>query len=135
MHRRRIWKTHLRMTAIRSDGWKEVLVCARGRSRPDDREGATCFAIEARLTGRTDGTSLCSHATPTDRLEARFLYRCLTIDFSSYGMAGEIAEYLDRVWHAEGGNGNGPDFARLAKDCRNNVRDCLGRLGVELMTL
>jgi hypothetical protein len=50
-------------------------------------------------------------------------------------MAGDIAEYLDKVWHAEGGNGNGPDFGRLSKDCRNNVRDCLGRLEVELMTL
>jgi replication-associated recombination protein RarA len=71
----------------------------------------------------------------TDGLEPRFLSRCLPIDFSSYGMAGEIAEYLDMVWHAEGGNGIGPDFVRLAKDCRNNVRDCLGRLEVELMAL
>jgi hypothetical protein len=29
-------------------------------------------------------------------------------------MAGDIAEYLDKVWHAEGGNGNAPDFARLS---------------------
>jgi hypothetical protein len=50
-------------------------------------------------------------------------------------MAGEIAEYLAAVWHSEGGNGNGPDFARLAKECRNNVRDCLMRLEVELMSL
>jgi hypothetical protein len=33
------------------------------------------------------------------------------------------------------GNGNGPDLARLAKDSRNNVRDCLMRLEVELMAL
>jgi hypothetical protein len=50
-------------------------------------------------------------------------------------MAGDISEYLDKVWHAEGGNGNAPDFVRLAKECRNNVRDCLGRLEVELMAL
>jgi hypothetical protein len=68
------------------------------------------------------------HPTPL----GRFLSRCLPIDFSSYGMAGEIAEYLEKVWHAEGGNGNGPDFARLSKECRNNVRDSLGRLEVEL---
>ena len=71
----------------------------------------------------------------TDGLEPRFLSRCLPIDFSSYGMAGDLAEYLDKVWHAEGGNGNGPDFTRLSKECRNNVRDCLGRLEVELMAL
>jgi hypothetical protein len=50
-------------------------------------------------------------------------------------MAGEIAEHLATVWHAEGGNGTGPDFARLAKGCRNNVRDSLGRPEVELMAL
>ena len=68
-------------------------------------------------------------------LEPRFLSRCLPIEFSSYGMSAEIAEYLDKVWHGEGGNGNGPDLGRLAKECRNNVRDCLGRLEVELMAL
>ena len=71
----------------------------------------------------------------TDNLEPRFLSRCLPIDFSSYGMAGDIAEYLSKIWHTEGGNGNGPDFSRLSKECRNNVRDCLGRLEVELMAL
>jgi hypothetical protein len=57
------------------------------------------------------------------------------LDFSSYGMANDIAAYLDKVWHAEGGNGNGPDFARLAKDSRNNLRDCLMQLEVELMAI
>jgi hypothetical protein len=57
------------------------------------------------------------------------------LDFSSYGMSNGIAAYLDGVWHAEGGNGNAPDFERLATDCRNNVRDCLMRLEVELMAL
>jgi DNA polymerase III gamma/tau subunit len=71
----------------------------------------------------------------TDGLEPRFLSRCRVIEFSSYGMAGEIATYLDNVWHAEGGNGDGPDLARLAKESRNNVRDCLMRLEVELMAL
>jgi DNA polymerase III gamma/tau subunit len=74
-------------------------------------------------------------ANDIQRLERRFLSRCKTLDFSSYGMSNEIAAYLDRVWHAEGGNGNAPDFERLAKDSRNNVRDCLMRLEVELMAL
>ena len=65
----------------------------------------------------------------------RFLSRCKVLEFSSYGLAGEIAANLNRVWHAEGGNGNAPDFERLAKDSRNNVRDCLMRLEVELMAL
>ena len=71
----------------------------------------------------------------TDGLETRFLSRCRVIEFSSYGMAGEIAAYLDTVWHAEGGNGNAPDLVRLAKESRNNVRDALMKLEVELMAL
>jgi hypothetical protein len=48
-------------------------------------------------------------------------------------MAGEIVTYLDKVWHAEGGNGNCPDLARVVKESRNNVRDCLQTLEVELL--
>jgi hypothetical protein len=86
-------------------------------------------------TGRIDGCIFVFTCNDTDRLEARFLSRCLVIEFSSYGMNTEIAEHLANVWHAEGGNGNGPDFARLSKECRDNVRDCLGHLEVELMAL
>lgn len=72
-------------------------------------------------------------ANDTERLERRFLSRCKTLEFSSYGMAGEIVAYLDKVWHAEGGNGNCPDLNRVVKDSRNNVRDCLQTLEVELL--
>ena len=103
----------------------------------DSASRAAQLALLSKLdsTDAPKGTVFVFTCNSTDGLEPRFLSRCLPIDFSSYGMAGEIAEYLERVWHAEGGNGNGPDFARLAKDCRNNVRDCLGRLEVELMAL
>jgi replication-associated recombination protein RarA len=74
-------------------------------------------------------------ANDTERLELRFLSRCKVLEFSSYGMSGDITAYLDKVWHAEGGNGNAPDFERLAKDSRNNVRDCLMRLDVELLAI
>lgn len=69
----------------------------------------------------------------TERLERRFLSRCKVLEFSSYGMAAEIAAYLDRIWRAEGGNGNCPDLSRMAKESRNNVRDCLQTLEVELL--
>jgi len=74
-------------------------------------------------------------ANDTERLERRFLSRCKVLEFSSYGLAEQIAGYLDKVWHEEGGNGNAPDLVRLAKDSRNNARDCLMRLEVELMAL
>lgn len=72
-------------------------------------------------------------ANDTERLERRFLSRCKVLEFSSYGMASEIVAYLDRVWRAEGGNGNCPDLTRLVKESRNNVGDCLATLEVELL--
>jgi DNA polymerase III gamma/tau subunit len=74
-------------------------------------------------------------ANSTDGLEARFLSRCRVLEFSSYGMASAITGYLDKVWHSEGGNGNAPDLARFAKESRNNVRDALMKLEIELMAL
>jgi hypothetical protein len=71
----------------------------------------------------------------TDGLEPRFLSRCRTIEFSSYGMAGEVAAYLEQVWDAEGRAGNCPDLSRLVKESRNNIRDCLMTLETELLAL
>ena len=44
-------------------------------------------------------------ANDTERLERRFLSRCKVLEFSSYGLAGEIATYLATVWHAEEATG------------------------------
>jgi replication-associated recombination protein RarA len=103
----------------------------------DSASKAAQLALLSKLdsTDAPKGTVFVFTCNSTDGLEPRFLSRCLLIDFSSYGMAGELAAHLEKVWHAEGGNGNGPDFTRLSKECRNNVRDCLGRLEVELMAL
>jgi len=106
-----------------------------------DEADAMSNAAQLQLLSKLDSTDPAPNtiwiftANDTERLERRFLSRCKMLDFSSYGMSSEIAAYLDKVWHAEGGNGNAPDFERLAKDSRNNVRDCLMRLEVELMAL
>ena len=98
-------------------------------------------AAQLALLSKLDGTAFPPNtvfiftANSTEGLEARFLSRCRVLEFSSYGMASEIAEYLDNVWHAEGGNGNAPDLVRLAKESRNNVRDALMKLELELMAL
>lgn len=68
-----------------------------------------------------------------DRLQDRFLSRCRVLEFSSYGLSGELVALLDRVWHAEGGNGNCPNFARIAKEQCNNVRGSLMRLELALL--
>jgi len=69
----------------------------------------------------------------TDGLEKRFLSRCRVLEFSSYGMREALALFLAKVWEQETGKQDGPDFARIAKDATNNVRDSLNRLEVEML--
>jgi replication-associated recombination protein RarA len=70
----------------------------------------------------------------TQNLEQRFLSRCRSIEFSSYGMASEITELLSAVWERETDNPvDRPNFARLVKDACNNVRDALMSLEIEIL--
>lgn len=70
-----------------------------------------------------------------DRLQDRFLSRTRPVEFSSYGMASQVSELLQRIWHdqTQGKSGVGPNFARIVKDSNNNVRDALMSLEVEIM--
>lgn len=75
-------------------------------------------------------------ANDTERLQDRFLSRCMILQFSSHGMAKEIAELLESVWVAEAGeHTDKPNFLRMAQDSRNNVRDAVNSLQVELLAL
>jgi DNA polymerase III delta prime subunit len=69
----------------------------------------------------------------TENLEKRFLSRCRTIEFSSYGMGTEIAGLLAAIWDKETGSPERPNFQRIAKDSCNNVRDALMSLEVEIL--
>lgn len=71
----------------------------------------------------------------SDRLEQRFLSRLNVLEFSSYGIATQASELLQRVWSSEtlGKSGIGPNFQRIVKDASNNVREALNRLQVEIM--
>lgn len=74
-------------------------------------------------------------ANATDRLEPRFLSRLHTVEFSSYGIAKDVAALLERIWIAEtGGTGERPNFARIVKESNNNVREALMRLETEMMS-
>lgn len=68
-----------------------------------------------------------------DRLEARFLSRLRTVDFSSYGIAKDAAALLAQIWKAEAGDAHAPNFARIVKEANNNIRECLMVLETELM--
>jgi replication-associated recombination protein RarA len=103
----------------------------------DKMSAAAQLALLSKLdaTAQVSGTIWVFTCNQSESLEARFLSRCRVVEFSSYGMASEIAGYLERVWHSEGGDADCPDLTRLAKETRNNVRDCLMRLEVELMAI
>jgi len=72
----------------------------------------------------------------TDGLEPRFLSRCMVLQFQSHGMAKEAATLLERIWQAEAGTLDGaPNFLRMVQDGKNNVRDAVNSLQVELLAL
>ena len=70
----------------------------------------------------------------TDRLEARFLSRCRVLEFSSYGLNGNLVAFLRRVWDAESNGAPEPNIERLSREAKNNVRESLMRLELELMS-
>jgi replication-associated recombination protein RarA len=72
----------------------------------------------------------------TDGLEPRFLSRCMVLQFQSHGIAKEAASLLERIWLAEAGTVEGaPNFLRMVQDGKNNVRDAVNSLQVELLAL
>jgi replication-associated recombination protein RarA len=69
-----------------------------------------------------------------ENLEPRFISRCIQVEFSTYGLSGETASHLKRIWEVETGSiENVPDFLRICKNVRNNVRDALQTLESELL--
>jgi len=75
-------------------------------------------------------------ANDTERLQDRFLSRCMTLQFSSHGMAKEAASLLERIWIAEAGTtDNAPNFLRMVQEGKNNLRDAVNSLQVELLAV
>jgi DNA polymerase III gamma/tau subunit len=74
-------------------------------------------------------------ANDTERLQPRFLSRCMTLQFSSHGMASDAASLLESIWKREAGDATPPNFDRLVKDSRNNIRDAVNSLQVELLAV
>jgi replication-associated recombination protein RarA len=70
----------------------------------------------------------------TDRLEPRFLSRCKVLEFSTYGLAREATDLLERVWLQEKGKTpEMPNCARIVKESANNVREALNRLETKML--
>ena len=84
-------------------------------------------------TGMRDNCIFIFTCNATDRLESRFLSRCRVLEFSSYGLNGNLVELLRRIWVAESNGAAEPNWKTLTAG--NNVRECLHRLELELMAI
>ena len=114
----------------KAGGFHLVLVDEADRMSP-----AAQLALLSRLdaTARPPKTIFIFTCNETGSLEKRFLSRCMVLEFSSYGLREELTAFLERVWRSETSAEPTIDFARVAKDATNNVRDCLMRIEVELL--
>ena len=69
-----------------------------------------------------------------DRFQDRFLSRNEIVEFSSYGIATEAAQLLERIWNENVPAGTvAPNFARIVKESNNNVREALRKLETAIM--
>lgn len=59
--------------------------------------------------------------------------RCVTVEFSSYGIAKDAAALLSLVWDCEANGAPAPNFVRIVKEANNNVRASLMELQKALM--
>ena len=80
----------------------------------------------------------CDPATiwTDSRFEQRFLSRVTIVPFSNYGIQRELADYMRGIWDREIGavddGADTPNFTRIAKERKGNVRACLQKLEVEI---
>lgn len=104
-----------------------------------DEADQMSYAAQLALLSKLDSTCFPPNTVfvftcnATENLEARFLSRCRTLEFSSYGMAPSVVALLSRIWEIEAPTADKPNFARIVKDSNNNVRDALMSLEVELL--
>lgn len=112
--------------------WHVVLV-----DEADQMSRAAQHAFLSKLDGTAPPpqTIFLFTANATELLEDRFISRNRVVEFSRDDMRGPLVELLARIWKAEGGPGE-PSRELLnliAETARDNVRDALMHLELELM--
>lgn len=91
------------------------------------------FLSKLDSTARPPNTIFIFTCNDTANLEARFLSRCLRVEFSSYGLATDAAQFLADIWQKESNGAECPNFDRMVRDAKNNLREALTRLESELL--
>jgi replication factor C subunit 2/4 len=102
----------------------------------DQMTPAAQLALLSKLDATSFPPSTCFifTANDTERLQPRFLSRCMTLEFSSHGMSSGASALLARIWQSET-DAPTPNFDRIVKDSRNNIRDAVNSLQVELLAV
>jgi replication-associated recombination protein RarA len=97
-------------------------------------------AAQLALLSKLDGTAYPPQTififtcNTTDGLEPRFLSRTRQIDFTSHGLAEPGAAHLERIFAREAPTATDkPNFLRIMRDAKNNLRDALMSLETELL--
>lgn len=105
-----------------------------------DEADQMTVAAQTALLSKLDSTSPLPNTiwiftcNSIDRFEPRFLSRLKQIEFSSYGISSDTAGLLQSIWNTEAPAGaDTPDFARIVKDAKNNVRAALQALETALL--
>jgi len=93
------------------------------------------FLSKLDVTARPPNTIFIFTCNDTEKLEPRFLSRCLRVEFSSYGLASDGTEYLAMIWDAEANGADRPNLAQIMRDSRNNLRDAVTRIESELLAV
>lgn len=104
----------------------------------NDMSYASQVAFLSRLdeTAPPPNTIFIFTANKLDNLEERFLSRCRVLEFSSDGIQGELECLLRRIWAIEAPNNSRlPDFAKIVRDSRGNVRSSLNALELQLLSV
>jgi DNA polymerase III delta prime subunit len=103
----------------------------------DQMTPAAQLAFLSKLDGTAFPPQTCFifTANDTERLQPRFLSRCMTLEFSSHGMSTGASALLARIWQSEAQDAPTPNFDRIVKDSKNNIRDAVNSLQVELLAV
>ena len=104
----------------------------------DQMSKAAQLALLSKLdaTAFPPSTVFVFTSNSTEGLEPRFLSRCMELQFQSHGIAAEAAKLLESIWTAEAGeSAEKPNFLRIVQNSKNNVRDAVNSLQVELLSV
>lgn len=101
----------------------------------DKMSNAAQLALLSKLdaTAFPPSTIFVFTCNSTDGLEPRFLSRTRQIDFQSHGLAEPGAALLESIWTKETASTEKPNFLRLMRDAKNNIRDAMMNLETELL--